>query len=78
MVEYYMMKNSTDYVFPETWGLFTDEQKCEWYEQERAWRQVKSQYEAGMWNQWTEDRLESGVSLNEAVATVERSEFKKK
>jgi len=76
--ENYTMKNNTDYNFPETWGLFTDEQKCRWYEEERAWRQVQRQYDAGMWDQWDEERLEEGIPLEEALARVERNEFKKK
>jgi len=72
------MKNDTDYEFPEGWGLYTDEQKCEWFEEERAWRQVLRQYKAGMWDQWDEERIEEGIPLEEALAEADRNEFKKK
>jgi len=72
------MKNDTDYEFPEAWGLYTDAQKNDWFEEERAWRQMQRQYEAGMWNQWDEERLEEGVPLEEAFARAENNEFKKK
>jgi hypothetical protein len=37
------MENSTDYTFPEDWGLRTPEQKDFWYKQERAYRQAMRQ-----------------------------------
>lgn len=37
------IKNSTDYNFPPGWGLYTDMQKCTWYEEERAYRQAMRQ-----------------------------------
>ena len=35
-----MSRNSTDYEFPAGWGLMSDAEKCEWYKQERAFRQA--------------------------------------
>jgi len=37
------MKNRTDYVFPEDWGIRSPEQKDTWYKQERAYRQAMRQ-----------------------------------
>lgn len=37
------MKNRTDYVLPEDWGLRTSEQKDFWYKQERNYRQAMRQ-----------------------------------
>jgi hypothetical protein len=73
-----MMKNTTDYVFPEDWGLRTPEQKDAWFKEERAFRQMMRQYEAGMYDQWDEERLEGGITLGEALAKADRNEFKKK
>ena len=33
-------RNTTDYEFPPGWGLMSDSEKCEWYKQERAFRQA--------------------------------------
>jgi len=37
------MKNRTDYVFPEDWGLRDSDQKDFWYKQERVYRQAMRQ-----------------------------------
>ena len=37
------MMNTTDYEFPEVWGLMTDEQKQMWYALERCMRQAERQ-----------------------------------
>lgn len=73
-----MMKNTTDYVFPEDWGLRTPEQKDAWFKEERSFRQVMRQYEAGMYDQWDEERLEGGITIGEALAKADRNEFRKK
>lgn len=36
-------KNTTDYVFPEDWGLRSATEKDFWYKQERAYRQAMRQ-----------------------------------
>ncbi len=38
-----MSRNTTDYEFPPGWGLMSDAEKCEWYKQERAFRQACQQ-----------------------------------
>lgn len=35
--------NSTDYDFPEGWGLLTDEQKAQWFLRRRTYRQAIGQ-----------------------------------
>ena len=35
-----MPTNNTDYDFPETWGLMSDEQKNDWFVRERIFRQA--------------------------------------
>lgn len=35
--------NNTDYEFPPNWWTFTDEQKCEWFMEERSRRQAARQ-----------------------------------
>lgn len=35
-----MRKNNTDYDFPSGWGLFTPQQKSDWYLRERVFRQA--------------------------------------
>jgi len=37
------MKNRTDYVFPEDWGIRDSGQKDFWYKQERVYRQAMRQ-----------------------------------
>jgi hypothetical protein len=37
------MKNSTDYEFPEGWGLYSDKQKHDWFVRERVFRQAVRQ-----------------------------------
>ncbi len=37
------MRNTTDYVFPETWGLMDPEQRSVWYDSCRALRQAQRQ-----------------------------------
>jgi len=36
-------RNTTDYEFPDSWGLMTDEQKADWYTTERVRRQAHRQ-----------------------------------
>jgi hypothetical protein len=36
-------RNSTDYDFPQGWGLMSAEQKSEWFLQERVCRQASRQ-----------------------------------
>jgi len=38
-----MQNNTTDYVFPEDWGLRSQAEKDFWYKQERAYRQAMRQ-----------------------------------
>ncbi len=42
------MKNTTDYVFPDGWGLYTNTEKSRWYTEERCFRQAVMQSDAGM------------------------------
>lgn len=35
-----MPVNTTDYEFPDGWGLFTPAEKCRWYIRERVFRQA--------------------------------------
>lgn len=37
------MKNTTDYVFPNDWGIRTPEQKDQWYKEERDYRRAMRQ-----------------------------------
>jgi len=37
------LRNETDYIFPPAWGRYSPEQKCEWYTEERAYRQALRQ-----------------------------------
>jgi len=37
------LKNNTDYNFPQSWGLFSDEQKCQWFTTERVARRARKQ-----------------------------------
>jgi len=39
---------------------------------------VMRQYEAGMYDQWDEERLEGGITIGEALAKADRNEFRKK
>ncbi len=38
-----MSTNTTDYTFPEVWGLMTDDQRVLWFAEERAYRQAQRQ-----------------------------------
>jgi len=35
--------NRTDYEFPDAWGLYTDQQKHEWFVRERTFRRAIAQ-----------------------------------
>lgn len=35
--------NTTDYNFPDGWGLYTPEEKSMWFERERSFRQAREQ-----------------------------------
>jgi len=36
-------RNQTDYEFPDSWGLYTDRQKHEWFVRERTFRRAIAQ-----------------------------------
>lgn len=40
MTDEHRIKNQTDYDFPETWGLYSDEEKITWFIRERVFRQA--------------------------------------
>jgi len=84
-------QNNTDYVFPRWWGLLLErandpedpitrsevyETRSEWFLEQRVKDQMERQYEAGMWDQWSEERLEDGVSVQEGIAEVENNDYK--
>jgi len=87
-----MSENTTDYNFPDWWGLLkarveddedpltkeeADEIRHKWFVRQRVWRQVNRQYSAGMWDQWTQKRLNAGIPLEEALARTGRNRFRK-
>jgi len=76
--EDYTPHRNTDYNFPPNWGMLTDEQKAEWFLEQRVRDQMKRQYDAGMWDQWDEDRLSNGVTFEEAWNMAGSNQYRKK
>ena len=85
-------QNNTDYVFPRWWGLLLErandpddpitrnevyETRSEWFLEQRVKDQMERQREAGMWDQWSEERLdEVGMTFSEAIAEIENNDYK--
>ena len=81
--------NGTDYTFPRWWGLLLKraeddkdpltheevyERRNEWFVEQREKKQLKRQYDAGMFNYL--DELDEGIPFGEAIARVENNDYK--
>jgi len=84
-------QNTTDYTFPRWWGMMlkeahnpnspvtrqeVEDQRNEWFWEQRAKKQLKRQYDAGMFNYL--DELDDGVPFTEGIAAVENNEYQVK
>jgi len=68
--------NTTDYNFPEDWGMWSPEERADWFLEQRVRVQLKRQYDAGMWPQWDDSRLTDGMTLVEAYKKTEANPFR--
>jgi hypothetical protein len=60
------MKNTTDYNFPDGWGLYTDEQKDQWYKEQRTYRQAMRQ--KTVWKRKQQEKLsENDAKVDEKL-----------
>lgn len=60
------MKNTTDYNFPDGWGLYTDEQKDQWYKEQRTYRQAMRQ--KTVWKRKRQEKLsENDAKVDEKL-----------
>ena len=75
-----MSVNSTDYDFPDGWGLFTPEQKDAWFKRERCFRQACRQNTAfGRRYRAVQDDSEQeprGIALQRALKQAGRGGFR--
>lgn len=72
-----LSKNTTDYDLPQGWGGFTDEQKSEWYLQERVFRQA-CQQDTAFGRRYRQQADETrGISLPEAWKRAKHGGYRK-
>lgn len=85
--------NNTDYNFPKMWGVIqervndeadpltkqeADQMRSDWFTTQRVLWQLKLQKDAGMWDQWDDEKLEDGVSFMEAWSSVNSNSYEYK
>jgi hypothetical protein len=70
------MRDTTDYTFPEGWGLYTPEQKHHWYVRERVFRQAVRQDTAFGRKARSGSSDESGVPLADAWKRAGRGGYR--
>lgn len=85
--------NNTDYNFPDMWGILlnridddddpltkeeADEMMSDWFTTRRVLWHMKLQKDAGMWDQWTDEKLEQGMSMMDAWRKSNSNQYRKK
>lgn len=83
-------RNETDYTFPPWWGdllrlaemdddPMTREQaeqiRSNWFWEQRELKQLKRQYDAGMWDQWDDERLDDELTIEEAITELQSNDY---
>jgi hypothetical protein len=84
------LKNNTDYTFPPWWGDLlrlaemdddpmtreqAEEIRSNWFWRQRELKQLKRQYDAGMWDQWDEERLDGELTIEEAINELQSNDY---
>lgn len=85
--------NTTDYNFPDMWGIIlnrvadkndpltkeeADKMMSEWFTTRRVLWHLELQKDAGMWDQWTEEKIDEGVSMMDAWRRANSNQYRKK
>jgi len=71
-------QRNTDYNFPDGWGLLSDEEKCEWFLEQRILDQMERQYLAGMWEQFDKFLPEDRRRWVEAMRESDSNPYRKR
>ncbi len=85
-------ESQTDYTFPELWHMIpqriknendpltkeeADKIRSDWFTTQRVLWHMKLQKDAGMWSQWTEDKIKkNGMSLMDAWRLSNSNQYK--